>query len=212
MRTAHRRIAALAAMIAGTAGVFTLLYFMNAVTGSPAEEPPKQAVDFGTPPPPPKKEPPPPPPRRAPRKLAHTAPAAPMPNLTTALSGLRFDLPGFEASESLGQGELVATTDADKKLVMTEESVDSLPRPVSRKPPAYPARARQRGVQGHVTLKIKVSEDGAVEQVRVVDADPKGVFEQVAIAAVRQWTFEPARYKGSPVAVAVSQKIPFRLN
>lgn len=206
-----RRFVAVVTMGLGIAGVFTLLYSMNELTKPPDPDPPKAAIDFGPPPPPPKKPPPPPKPKPQKHRVAQVSRAAPPPSITTALSGLSFDLPQFEASDALGTDKLLSAAD-NKKLVMTEDSVDSLPRPLARKSPEYPTKARARGIEGHVTLKIKVSERGDVEQIRVVEATPAGVFEEVAVNAVREWRFEPAQYKGTPVAVAVSQKIPFRLN
>jgi periplasmic protein TonB len=212
MRQLYRRIAAVLFMATGVVGVFAMLYYMNELTSPPAKEPPKKAADFGASPPPPPKKPPPPKQKPKPRQVAQVSRAAPPPSVTTALSGLSFDLPQFAASDALGADKLLSGADSGKKLVMTEDSVDSLPRPVTRRSPEYPERARARGIEGHVTLKIKVSERGDVEQVRVVESSPIGVFEDVAVVAVQQWRFEPATYQGTPVAVAVSQRIPFRLN
>ncbi|MEM9494197.1 MAG: energy transducer TonB, partial [Myxococcota bacterium] len=147
-----------------------------------------------------------------PKRAAKPVRTAPTPNVMTSLSGLSFDLPQFENTQFTNTDQLLGAAGANKKLVMTEETVDALPKPRNRITPEYPAKARQRGVQGHVLLKIKVSERGDVERVKVVDAEPPGVFDMVAVAAIRQWTFDPATYKGEPVAISVQQRIPFRLN
>jgi protein TonB len=147
-----------------------------------------------------------------PKKVVRTARAAPMPNISSAMSGLSFDLPNFQNDDLLGADKLLSGAEGSKKLVMTGDSVDTLPRPRTRKAPEYPAKARERGIEGLVVLRIKVSERGQVEQVRVIESEPKGVFDMVAIAAVNDWTFDPARYQGQAVAVSVSQRIPFRLN
>jgi protein TonB len=207
----YRRLGALTAMVAGTAAVSLLTFWMNEASQPPQREAARQAADFKVEKQPKKKQQPRQKPKPKPRQAMRSAQRAPAPNVTTQLSGLSFDLPQFATADVLGTDKLLSSA-GDKKLTMTEDAVDSLPEPRSRKAPEYPPRARERGIQGHVLLKIKVSELGEVEQVRVVEAQPIGVFEDVAVNAVRQWTFQPATYKGSPVPVSVSQKIPFRLN
>ena len=135
-----------------------------------------------------------------------------MPNISSSMSGLNFDLPQFQTGDLVGADKLLADSGGSKRLVMTGDSVDALPVPRSRQAPEYPAKARERGIEGHVVLTIKVSERGEVEHVRVVESEPRGVFDMVAVNAINAWTFAPARYQGQPVAVSVSQRIPFRLN
>ena len=58
-------------------------------------------------------------------------------------------------------------------------------RPVRRAPsPIYPGRAINEGIEGHVVVEYKVSRDGRVVSPVVVDSDPPGVFDQVALRAV----------------------------
>jgi periplasmic protein TonB len=207
-----RRIAALVSMVVGFVAVCGLVYTMNELTKPPQPEPKASSQEFAIDKPP---EPPPRPrPRQRPRpqRQAQTPRSAPAPDITTALSGLSFDLPQLAGHHALDARDLLGDRDATRKLVMTEDSVDTLPRPRSRSAPEYPARARQRGIQGHVLLRLRISERGVVEHVRVLESEPAGVFDAVAVAAVRQWTFEPATYQGVPVTLTVSQRIPFRLN
>ncbi len=66
--------------------------------------------------------------------------------------------------------------------------------------PEYPQAARSAGVQGQVTLEYSIGLDGAVSNLLVVQAEPAGVFEQVALAAVRQWRYKPPLVQGVPRA------------
>ena len=50
--------------------------------------------------------------------------------------------------------------------------------------PEYPAAARERGTQGHVDVELTANADGMVENPRVVASEPRGVFDQAALAAV----------------------------
>ena len=212
MNIALRRVVALGSMVFGCAGVFGLLFLMNELNQPPAKAAMESSKAFQVQKQP-KKKPEAKPKEKPQRKtVSHSVRAAPMPNISSAMSGLSFDLPQFHTDDLVGTDKLLGDSDANKRLVMTGDSVDSLPTPRTRKSPEYPSKARERGIEGHVVLKIKVSERGEVEQVRVVESEPLGVFDMVAVNAINNWTFDPAKYQGKPVAVSVSQRIPFRLN
>jgi TonB family protein len=55
--------------------------------------------------------------------------------------------------------------------------------------PEYPAAARERGAQGHVDVEFTVNAEGAVENPRVTAAEPRGVFDQAALAAIARWRY-----------------------
>jgi TonB family protein len=61
--------------------------------------------------------------------------------------------------------------------------------------PEYPAGALARGIKGHVDVEFTVNAAGRVEQPRIVAAEPKGVFDSAALAAVqrRRYADDPAR-------------------
>ena len=211
MSNASRHVAAFCSMVLGCGGVLGLVYYMNELNQPPKKEEAKVAKDFkveklAKKKPEVKKK------QVKPKKTVRTERTAPMPNISSPMSGLSFDLPQFASDDLFGADTLLSGSESSKSLVMTGDSVDTLPRPRTRKAPEYPSSARERGIEGQVVLSIKVSEDGRVEQVRVVDSEPRGVFDTVAIAAVNDWTFDPAKYQGKAVAVSVSQRIPFRLN
>jgi TonB family protein len=50
--------------------------------------------------------------------------------------------------------------------------------------PAYPEAARARGLRGTVEVEFTVTPAGAVENARVVSAEPRNVFDAAALAAV----------------------------
>jgi periplasmic protein TonB len=60
-----------------------------------------------------------------------------------------------------------------------------------------------------VVLKIVVQADGTVGKVEVVRGEEP--FLSAAIAAVKAWTYEPAKYQGKPIAVYRIIQMPFRL-
>ncbi len=98
------------------------------------------------------------------------------------------------------------------KSVMTEDIVDRLPEVQYREPIPYPDSAKENNITGHVTLNILINEEGEVDQVKLLDSMPEGIFDHVAMSSVRTWSFSPAEYKGQFVSVWVKQKLQFKVN
>ncbi|WP_187170466.1 energy transducer TonB [Salidesulfovibrio onnuriiensis] len=89
-------------------------------------------------------------------------------------------------------------------------AVDSLPVPVHQVSPGYPARARRKGVGGMVLLSCLVGADGRSRCIEVVRSEPEGVFEDRAVAALKQWRFRPAMRDGRAVEYRI--RVPFRFD
>jgi protein TonB len=152
-------------------------------------------------------------PERPPPSRARSAARAPAPRLATALSGNAFGIPSLEGVDLTHMdGALLSAERQQRELVMTEESVDQPPRPLVRASPAYPPRARARGLTGQVVLGLLIGPQGEVQQIQVLEASPPGVFDQAALDAARQWRFEPARYRAQPVRVWARQVVHFQLS
>ena len=66
----------------------------------------------------------------------------------------------------------------------------ALPRAVHQPPPRYPSLALNRGLEGAVHVAFVIQPDGSVAETRVVEADPPGVFDRSALAAVGSYRFE----------------------
>ncbi|MEM6486411.1 MAG: energy transducer TonB, partial [Pseudomonadota bacterium] len=64
--------------------------------------------------------------------------------------------------------------------------------------PEYPSRALSRGIEGYVDLAFDISSTGATSNIRVVDAEPEGVFERAAIRALERWKYKVPITKGVP--------------
>ena len=77
--------------------------------------------------------------------------------------------------------------------------------------PRYPADARQQGREGVVVLSVLVRSDGRVEEARVAASSGTAVLDEVALDAVRKWTFVPARQGGRPVESVVEVPVKFAL-
>lgn len=145
------------------------------------------------------------------REKPRTAtPPNPLAGLGTDLSGIALDLPGFgmDSLDAL-QGDILGKTG---DVVMTGDSVDQPPKPTYRRSPKYPVTAKANGVEGYVVLSVLISAAGDVEDVKVLEAHPGGVFEHVAVEGVQAWRFEPARYQGRNVRVWARQTVRFDLS
>lgn len=78
--------------------------------------------------------------------------------------------------------------------------------------PAYPPAAREAGIEGEVTLVYTVTAEGRVTDLRVLQSEPPGVFDQAALDAVRTWRYRPLRSGGEPVELTnVGSTLRFRL-
>jgi TonB family protein len=73
--------------------------------------------------------------------------------------------------------------------------------------PSYPREALQAGDEGWVIVAFRVMPSGAVGESQVVASQCKRL-ESAALAAVRQWRFEPVLENGTPVPFL--QPPPFR--
>jgi TonB family protein len=75
--------------------------------------------------------------------------------------------------------------------------------------PIYPGQAQSEHIQGDVRLQVRIAEDGTVQDVNLVSGPPQLVG--AAIAAVKQWKYQPVISSGHPVAVVTIVSVPFRL-
>lgn len=78
--------------------------------------------------------------------------------------------------------------------------------------PRYPATAMRSNQEGWVELSFTVRPDGSVDDVKVVDAEPRHVFDRAAVEAVSRWKYEPATQNGAPIASQDKRRIVFKLN
>lgn len=76
--------------------------------------------------------------------------------------------------------------------------------------PAYPAIARQAGIQGIVIIEATISEDGHVINARVLRSVP--LLDKEALEAVRQWQYTPTYLNGVPVPVIMTVTVNFTLS
>jgi protein TonB len=72
--------------------------------------------------------------------------------------------------------------------------------PLVRVDPQYPAKAKQRRIEGWVDIEFTIGPAGTVENPKVIGANPRAVFEESALRAVRRWRYNPKIENGVAVA------------
>lgn len=121
-------------------------------------------------------------------------------------------LAGATSAGTLTQ-ELLANdkkASAAEDLVMTQDAVDALPSPAaSNRRPEVPPRARRDGVSGFVKVQLLIGKSGSVEELKILESEPAGVFDQGVLDTLPTWRFAPATYKGQPVMMRIKQTIRF---
>jgi TonB family protein len=77
--------------------------------------------------------------------------------------------------------------------------------------PVYPRKAEQNGTEGWVELEFTVAESGAVTDVAILNASPRGVFDQAAAGALAQWRYKPVMRDSKAIAQRARIRIRFTL-
>ncbi|MBX2802656.1 MAG: TonB family protein [Myxococcales bacterium] len=185
--------------LVGTSMVLGLVVSMNAVDRSLKEPPAKRGVDFDVPEK--RKQPPNKKVRPKPKPRTPKTPPPPTPMLSSAVGGVDVGLwAGSAIDLSDGAGALLGDA---SNVVMSADSVDSLPSPTHRDGVQYPPQARSKGITGYVTMSLSFDGRGTLTDARTVKVEPPGYgpFEDAAMRSIKMWRFSPATYQGQAVPV-----------
>jgi protein TonB len=75
----------------------------------------------------------------------------------------------------------------------------------------YPTAAMRARQQGWVVVSFTIDPDGGTSDVKVVEAQPRRVFDRAAMDAVGRYKFTPAMKDGVAVSSTKQQRIEFKL-
>lgn len=89
--------------------------------------------------------------------------------------------------------------------------VETAAEPIARVTPTYPRRARRRGVEGVVQVKMSVSAAGAASDAVVVSSSGSDDLDRAAVEAALGTRFRPGTRGGSAVSGEVVLTFDFRL-
>lgn len=129
------------------------------------------------------------------------APAASGPASTSAAAGsAESGSGGATGGSGSGAGEAGPSAGAESDV-----------RPLNDVRPRYPQEALQRGIEGHVKLAFTINRAGSVENIRVLEASPPGVFEREARSAAARWRFAPRTENGRAVDREAFKTLYFKI-
>lgn len=148
-------------------------------------------------PPPPPDEPPPPPQLQVQQTATQTQQQAPTP----------FDMPKLNMPSGLVGGPMLGDLAGATSAGGNAELI-----PLVRLTPQYPRQAARARISGWVRLRITVNPDGSVREARVVEAEPRGMFEEAAVTAARRGKFRPRMENGVAVESSGEYTVNFKLS
>lgn len=145
------------------------------------------------------------------KKVIRAIPQPPVPQLIPKLTVPTSEDPGdlLDVLPHAGQPVIALTGPS----LENPASVDKAATPLVRIEPKYPPAAARDGVNGWVQLRFNIGADGRVTDVRVLAAEPRRVFEQEAIRALKNWKYQPKLENGRAVAQSdLEVQLDFRLD
>lgn len=120
-----------------------------------------------------------------PATMAAPAPMAPtVPRAALKITALTSP-PAAPAAPSALTPQATAPTPAARDTAAAAIAAAVMPRVLRTQQPVYPDLAARRGIEGTVVLDFALTAQGRVRDARIVSADPAGVFDAAALAALR---------------------------
>ncbi|PWC17514.1 energy transducer TonB [Brenneria roseae subsp. roseae] len=103
--------------------------------------------------------------------------------------------------------QTTVTSQADGAITPASANAAHLNNPA----PRYPALALKRKWQGTVQLRVRVLTNGRPNEILIARSSGRDLLDQAAVAAVRQWTFVPAKKNGVPQESWTTFPLSFKL-
>lgn len=113
-----------------------------------------------------------------------------------------------ESAESAEQAEAQAQAPASEAPAATGQ-LTKMPALLHFVEAPYPEEAQAEKLEGSVVLLIEIDAEGAVSRTEVVESSGHAFFDEAALEAVRQFTFQPAEIDHVPAAVALQYRYEF---
>jgi protein TonB len=76
-------------------------------------------------------------------------------------------------------------------IAQTAEPGPSRLLPLHTPAPDYPSEALRSNTTGQVVASFTVNTDGSVSNIKIISANPRGVFERSVRSTLRDWRFQP---------------------
>jgi protein TonB len=137
-------------------------------------------------------------PRQQVMRVALSEPPLPAVAATNARSGGRGDKTAQATTPGIPVPRYYAAPELDGK-----------PAPTAQIWPEYPESAARRHLTGVVTVRLFIDEQGSVESVEALEAQPPGHFEQSVIRAFQGARFTPGIRAGKAVKSQIVLRVAF---
>ena len=125
-------------------------------------------------------------------------------SMLAAAGEIREDLDGLAELREAFEEQIVAAEEA--KVLELKDLVR-----LNTTPARYPRMANQLNITGFVDVVFTVTPTGATTDIEVAAAEPETVFNNSAIAAVEQWTFQPREFRGKLLNQRATARLVFQL-
>jgi protein TonB len=107
-----------------------------------------------------------------------------------------------------------ASTQVDQNADQTVYQLDQVNAPskwIVHISPMYPKKALEEKIEGWVKMLAVITENGKVTEIKVLDSQPKGLFEKEAKRAFGKWLYKPALLNGKTVKVYREETVEFKI-
>ncbi len=162
-------------------------------------------------------EPPKPPPPPPPKKVVRKTPPPPPPVVREEPAPVTLPPPPPEppVEEIIAEEPLpMPPVEAPPPPAPVEEPVSepmAYAAYLSNPAPKYPTFAQKQGWEGKVLLRVHVLANGKPDKLEIAQSSGRKTLDDAALAAVRNWTFVPAKRGSMPIDGWTTVPIEFRL-
>lgn len=106
------------------------------------------------------------------------------------------------AKSSAQSSNVNAPQTANTSLAATNKNATSQrAKPLQRNQPQYPRRALDRKIEGYVIVQFDVNAQGAPENIKIIEAKPKNLFDKETIQAIKTWRYEKIASKNIEIKI-----------
>lgn len=142
------------------------------------------------------------------RAVLVSEPAAPAPDMAGPVAS-RATGASAATGDSTAPGDTAPRSLLPQPHYFLTRELDVRPGIMTRTEPEYPEAAARRFLSGRVVVRLYIGEDGRVEKVDVLAAEPPGYFEDAAARAFLAARFSPGMKNGRPVKVQMTLEVNF---
>lgn len=121
-------------------------------------------------------------------------------NISNPEMDVTLEIPSLDLANNVSAMSISMPGVESMNLPVAGPSGDMTAMPLYRVQPRYPRKALRLGKQGYVVLSFDINEAGRVTNVRVIEANPRRLFEREAERALKQWKYKPMLVNGEAVS------------